>query len=196
MISKGFYLDLTNQTKSDMKFLKILLGIIILLAIVIVVGGMLLPKNYSVSRSTVINAPDSVIFKNIADFNEFYKWNPWAKMEPTAKTTFSGTPETLGHQYNWIGKETGSGYMKIKSLTPNKTIDVELKFIEPFESLADTKFDLVPEGTANKVTWTMSGENNLIGKWMCLAMGGMDKMIGKDFESGLASLKEKSEKGN
>ncbi|RDC55462.1 polyketide cyclase [Pedobacter chinensis] len=176
-----------------MKFLKILIGIIVVLAIVFVVGSFFLPKTYSVSRSTVINAPDSVVYKNIADFNEFYKWNPWVKMEPTAKTTFTGTPATPGHVYEWKGKETGSGYMKIIKVEPGKLVDMELKFIEPFESLANTKFDIIPEGSSNKVTWTMSGENNMIGKWMCVFVS-MDKMIGKDFEDGLKSLKEKSEK--
>ncbi|WP_316832222.1 SRPBCC family protein [Pedobacter aquatilis] len=179
-----------------MKFLKVLLSIIVVLIVIIVVGGLFLPKTYSVNRSTVINAPDSVIYKNVADFNEFYKWNPWAKMEPTAKTTFSGTPQQPGHVYAWVGKEMGSGEMKILKVDPYKHVDVDLFFKEPFESHADTKFDIQPEGTGNKVTWTMSGENNLISKWMCVVMGGMDKMIGKDFESGLASLKEKSEKGN
>lgn len=178
-----------------MKFLRILAVIIVVLAIIIFAGGMFLPKNYSVNRTTVINAPDSVIYKNIANFNEFYKWNPWAKMEPTAKTTFTGTVGQPGHTYSWVGKETGSGEMKILKVEPFKKIDIDLFFKEPFESHADTKFDIVPEGNGNKVTWTMSGENNLISKWMCLIMGGMDKMIGKDFESGLASLKEKSEAG-
>ena len=82
----------------------------------------------------------------------------------------------------------------LEYLKKNKNIDIELKFIEPFESLADTKFAIIPEGSSQKVTWTMSGENNMISKWMCVFMGGMDGMIGKDFESGLASLKEKSEK--
>ncbi|MDN3586409.1 SRPBCC family protein [Pedobacter aquatilis] len=179
-----------------MKFLRILLGIIVVLAIILVVGSFFLPKTYSVSRSTTINATDSIVYKNIADFNEFYKWNPWAKMEPTAKTTFSGAPGEPGHVYAWVGKETGSGEMKILKVEPNKQVDIDLFFKEPFESHADTKFDIVPEAGGNKVTWTMSGENNFISKWMCVVMGGMDKMIGKDFESGLASLKEKSEKGN
>ncbi|GGI24134.1 potassium-transporting ATPase subunit F [Pedobacter mendelii] len=183
-----------NQTNQIMKFLKILFGIIVVLAIIILVGGMFLPKTYSVNRTILINAPDSVIYKNIANFNEFYKWNPWAKMEPTAKTTFSGTAGQPGHIYAWIGKETGSGEMKILKVEPNKQVDIDLFFKEPFESHADTKFNITPDGSTNKVTWTMSGENNLISKWMCLVMGGMDKMIGKDFESGLASLKEKSEK--
>ncbi|TKC05640.1 polyketide cyclase [Pedobacter polaris] len=175
-----------------MKILKVLGIIIVVLAIIILVGGMFLPKTYSVSRSTIINAPDSVIYKNIADFNEFLKWNPWAKMEPTAKTTISGPSAQPEHLYQWEGKETGSGQMKVKSVEPNKMVDIELKFIKPFESLADTKFAIAPEGTGNKVTWTMSGENNLISKWMCLFVS-MDKMIGKDFEDGLKYLKEKSE---
>jgi hypothetical protein len=78
-----------------------------------------LPKTYSVSRSTIINAPDSVVYKNIADFNEFYKWNPWAKMEPSAKTKISGTIAQPGHLYEWAGKETGEGYMKIVEVKPN-----------------------------------------------------------------------------
>lgn len=177
-----------------MKILKILVGIIAILVIIFFVGGLFLPKTYSVNRTAVINAPDSVIYKNIADFNEFYKWNPWAKMEPTAKTSVSGTAGQPEHLYNWEGKETGTGYMKILSVEPNKMVDIELKFIKPFESLADTRFDIVKEGDGNKVTWTMSGENvGTMNKWMGLMM---DNMIGKDFESGLKFLKEKSEKGN
>ena len=85
--------------------------------------------------------------------------------------------------------------MKILTVKPSSNVDIELKFIKPFESLADTKFDIQPDGAAQKVTWTMSGENNMISKWMCVFVS-MDKMIGKDFENGLASLKEKSEKGS
>lgn len=177
-----------------MKFLKVLGIIIVVLAVIILVGGMFLPKTYTVSRSAVINAPDSVIYKNIADYNEFLKWNPWAKMEPTAKTKISGPVAQPDHLYEWEGKETGQGYMKTKSVEPYKMVDIELKFIKPFESLADTRFDIVPEGTGNKVTWTMSGDQNIISKWMCVFVS-MDSMIGKDFEDGLKFLKEKSETG-
>ncbi|MBC7615995.1 MAG: SRPBCC family protein [Pedobacter sp.] len=177
-----------------MKILKVVGIIIAVLAVVILIGGMFLPKTYTVSRSTVINTSDSVIYKNIADFNEFYKWNPWAKMEPTAKIKISGPVGIADHLYEWEGNKTGSGYMKVKSVDPNKMVDMELKFIKPFESLADTRFDIAPDGTGNKVTWTMSGENNLMGKWMSVFVS-MDKMIGKDFEDGLRFLKEKSESG-
>ena len=84
--------------------------------------------------------------------------------------------------------------MKITSVKPLEEVKIELKFIKPFESLANTQFNVAKEADSTKVTWTMSGENKIISKWMCLVMGGMDKMIGKDFEDGLKSLKEKSEK--
>ena len=61
-----------------MKILKVIGIIIAVLAVVILIDGMFLPKTYTVTRSTVINSSDSVIYKNIADFNELYKWNPWA----------------------------------------------------------------------------------------------------------------------
>jgi len=177
-----------------MKFLKVLGIIIVILAVIILIGGLLLPKTYSVSRSTVINAPDSVIYKNIADLNEFYKWNPWAKMEPSAKTTITGPVAQPGHIYAWEGKETGSGQMKIKTVETNKLVDIEMKFLKPWESVADTKFEITNEGPGNKVIWTISGDNNIISKWMGVFMS-MDSMIGKDFESGLKYLKEKSEAG-
>lgn len=177
-----------------MKLLKILVGIIVILVLIFFVGGLFLPKNYSVNRTIVINAPDSVIYKNIADFNEFTQWNPWSKMEPTAKVTVSGPVAQPTHLYQWEGDKTGSGQMLITNVEPNKMVDIELKFIKPMESLANTRFDILPEGAGNKVTWTMAGEaEGTLSRWMCLMM---DKMIGKDFESGLQSLKEKSEKGD
>ncbi|PST82290.1 polyketide cyclase [Pedobacter yulinensis] len=174
-----------------MKALKIIVGIIIVLAIIFFVGGLFLPATYSLSRSTEINAPDSVIYRNISDFNEFRQWNPWAKMEPTAKVTVTGTPAQPGHIYAWQGDKTGSGEMKITETVPNKMTDIDLRFIKPFESSSDTRFDLSPAGKATRVTWTMSGENRgTFDKWMSLMMDGM---VGKDFENGLKSLKEKSE---
>lgn len=177
-----------------MKFLKILGIVIAIILAVFFVGALFLPKTYSVSRSITINAPDSVIYKNISNFKEFLKWNPWSKMEPSARVTISGPVGQPDYLYQWEGKETGKGQMKVKSVEVNKMVDIELKFIEPMETIADTRFDIAPEGTANKVTWTMAGEaDGIISKWMCLMMDGM---IGKDFEDGLKFLKEKSELKN
>jgi len=173
-----------------MKILKVLGIIILAVIIIILVGSLFLPKTYSVNRSTVIKASDSTIYQNVSNFNEFVKWNPWSKMEPSAKITISGPVAQPNHLYQWNGDKTGSGQMEIKSVTPNQMVNIELKFIKPFESLADTRFDIIPQGDSTKVVWTMSGESKGLKKWMGLMM---DKMIGKDFEDGLKYLKEKSE---
>ncbi|MGE6221402.1 SRPBCC family protein [Nubsella zeaxanthinifaciens] len=177
-----------------MKFLKIFLAVIVVLVAIILIGGTLLPKTYSVSRSVTIAAPDTVVYQHIANFNNFLKWNAWSKMDTTSKYDLKGSPEQVGHQYHWKGEKSGEGEMSITAVTPYQQIKMDLKFIKPFESLANVTFDLSKQADGTKVTWTMSGDNNIIGRWMCLVMGGMDKMIGKDFESGLQSLKEMSEK--
>jgi len=176
-----------------MKFLKIFLVVVVVLIAIILIGSLFLPKTFSVSRSTNIAASDTAVYKNIANFNNFLQWNAWSKMDPKAKVDITGTPEQVGHKYHWTGEESGEGEMTISEVIPYNTIKVDMKFLKPFESTSKIGFSTVAEGTATKVTWTMEGENNIISKWMCLFMD-MDKMIGKDFEDGLRSLKEKSER--
>lgn len=125
-----------------MKVLKVLLGIIAVLVIIFFVGGMFLPKTYSVSRTTTINAPDSVVFKNVADFNEFLKWNPWTKMEPAAKVTITGNAGKPGHLYQWVGDKVGTGQMKLTEAMPNQSIVEEMKFIKPMESSSIVRLTL------------------------------------------------------
>jgi hypothetical protein len=71
-------------------------------------------------------------------------------------------------------------------------VGIKLEFFKPFSgtNTATFAFAPVPEGT--KVTWTMDGKYNFITKTMSLVMN-MDKMIGNDFEAGLAALKAESE---
>jgi len=174
-----------------MKILKVILIIVVVLAAIFFIGGMFLPKTYSVSRSIVVNAPDSMIYKNIADFNNFLKWNPWYKMEPTATVDISGVPLQPGHLYKWKGDKSGEGQMLITKIEKDKHVDIELKFLKPFESIAQTTFELDTAKNGTYVTWTMKGANNsTMEKWMGLCFNGM---IGGDFEDGLKGLKDLSE---
>lgn len=174
-----------------MKFLKIFAIIVIGLVALFFIIGLFLPKTYSISRSAVIKAPDSVVYKNVSDFNDFVKWNPWSKMEPGAKTVVQGTPSQPGHYYTWTGKETGKGSMKIEQLEPGKMVDMDLTFIEPWQSTADTKFMFEPADGGTKVTWTMSGDyGTTTERWMGLAMSGM---LEKQFDEGLKYLNDYSQ---
>src|SRR6185369_10487911 len=96
--------------------------------------------------------------------------------------------------YAWEGnKEVGKGSMTITESRPGERVAQRLEFIEPFKSTAATAFDLKPAGPSNtRVTWSMDGKSNFVGKAFSLVMD-MDKVIGKDFEAGLASLKQLTE---
>ena len=54
------------------------------------------------------------------------------------------------------------------------------------------KFVFKPKGNETEITWNMFGKNNFMSKAFGLFVN-CDKMIGKDFEKGLASLKALTE---
>lgn len=172
---------------------KVLIGLAALVAILLVVVATR-PDTYHVERSTKIEAPAEIIFASVNDFRAFSEWSPWEKRDPNMKRTISTPSAGVGATYAWEGnKEVGKGKMTLtESQAPTLTKE-RLEFLEPFPSVADTGFKIKAEGgNAATVTWYMDGKSNFMGKAMSLVMD-MDKMIGKDFEEGLANLKRVSE---
>lgn len=171
----------------------------LILVLVILVGGVVAlatrqPDSFSVQRSATIQAAPEELFGLVQDFHEWAKWSPWEKMDPDLKRTFEGPAAGKGAKYGWEGNsEVGKGSMEIVEATVPTRIGIKLDFVEPFEQLADVKFDFVPEGDSTKVTWSMAGNNNFLSKIMCVFMS-MDKMVGGDYETGLANLKNVAEK--
>jgi uncharacterized protein YndB with AHSA1/START domain len=171
---------------------KIILGIVI--GLLLLVGGFAVvvamqPAHYRVTRSGTIAAPPEAVFSQINDFHKWEAWSPWAKLDPDIKETFEGPSSGTGAKFSWTGNDkVGEGRMTILESEPNKLIKINLEFIRPFESKCLTIFTFTPKGDQTEVTWTMEGENNFVGKAFCLFMD-MDKMVGGDFEKGLASMK-------
>jgi hypothetical protein len=169
---------------------------IALVLLVVVVAILILaatrPDTFRVERTTTIAAPPEKVAALIDDFHRWPSWSPWEKLDPSMKRTFSGPYKGVGATYAWSGDgKAGAGEMKIVSETP-AAIGLHLDFIKPFASSSKVDFALQPEGQGTKVTWVMSGPMPYISKVMCLFVS-MDKMIGKDFESGLANLKAAAE---
>lgn len=175
-----------------MKALRIIISILAILAALFFIGGMLLPKTYKISRTVVVKASDSVVYMNVADMNNFLKWNPWTKMDPDAKVNISGTPAQTGHLWEWKGEKTGSGQMELIKASPYTLTEFQLRFLEPFESHAISGFTFNKSAEGTEVEWYMSGNaNSIADRWMGLSM---DMMMDKDFTNGLKALKELSER--
>jgi hypothetical protein len=145
-------------------------------------------STYTVTRSALIPAPAKDVFPLVNSFREWTKWSPWESVDPTMGRTYSGPEAGVGAKYAWSGnRKAGSGNMEIVGAQEPDSINIRLEFTKPFAAVNPTTFTFIPEGNGTRVTWTMNGEHKGIGKVFALFMN-MDKMVGGDFEKGLASL--------
>jgi len=177
-----------------LKIFKIIVIVLVVLIAALLAFAATKPDTFSVERTATINAPPEKIFPLIADFHQWQTWSPWEKIDPTMVRTFSGAPSGHGAVYAWEGQgKAGAGRMEITSASAPSKVEIKLDFIKPFESSNVVDFTLEPEGDATKVTWSMTGPSAFITKIMCVFVS-MDKMIGPDFERGLANLKAAAEK--
>lgn len=152
------------------------------------------PDTFSIERSTTIRASPDKVFPYLADFHLWSAWSPWEKLDPGLKRSFNGAASGPGAVYAWEGdRSVGSGRMEITSARSVSSVDIRLDFIAPFESHNTATFTLVPQGDTTAVTWAMRGPMPFISKVLGVFFS-MDRMIGKDFEAGLANLKAAAEK--
>lgn len=172
--------------------MNILIGLVVVLA-VLAVAIVTRPATFRVERSTTVSAPADVPFGYVNDFHLWSEWSPWEKLDPNLKRTFSGAPSGAGAVYSWAGNsKAGEGRMAITESAPNQRIAIDLQFLKPFKARNLTEFMFKPSADGVGVTWAMSGENTFVTKAFSLFMS-MDKMVGKDFEQGLANLKTVAE---
>jgi len=169
------------------------------IVIVVLIAGVLIfaatkPDTFRVQRAARIKAPPDKIFELINDFNRWGAWSPWEKKDPAMKRTFGAATSGKGAVYAWEGnKDVGQGSMEIaESIAPSK-VALKLDFMKPFEAHNLVEFTLEPEGDTTNVTWAMQGDTPYFAKIIHVFIN-MDKMVGKDFEAGLANLKAIAEK--
>ena len=167
--------------------LVIAVGIVLALVAVLVVASRK-PDTFRIERSALINASPEAIFALINDFHQWRGWSPWEARDPALKRTYSGAASGEGAVYAWEGnRNVGSGRMEImESRTPSRIV-IKLDFIKPFEGHNVAEFTLTPEANATVVNWAMTGPSIFFSKIMQVFMS-FDRMIGRDFETGLANL--------
>jgi hypothetical protein len=149
--------------------------------------------SFEVVRSTTIAAPPERVHGLIDDFHAWRAWSPWEDVDPDLRRDYSGPESGVGAKYAWEGnRKAGKGNMEIVSSTPER-VGVRLQFEKPFKSTNDVAFELTPsDGTATDVTWRMTGATKGMAALFSKVVS-MDRMVGKDFEKGLAQLKAAAE---
>ena len=174
-------------------FKRLLLVLIVLIAVLLGYAATR-PDSFRVERATVIKAPPAKVFALIEDFHQWAGWSPWEKLDPAMKRTHSGAASGKGAVYAWEGNsDVGAGRMEILETTAPSRVLIRLDFMKPFEATNTAEYTIQPEGEATRVTWAMYGPAPFLSKLMQVFVS-MDKMIGKDFEQGLANLKALAER--
>lgn len=168
------------------------LVIIAILLFVLIIGQ---PEEFKVVRTSTMAAPPATVFAQVNDFHNWDAWSPWAKLDPACKNTFDGAPAGKGAKFAWDGNnKVGAGRMTITESQSPELIRIDLEFLRPFKTSNVTEFTFKAQGSQTLTTWTMTGKSNFMCKIFGLIMDG-DKMVGKDFEKGLAGIKTIVEAG-
>jgi uncharacterized protein YndB with AHSA1/START domain len=151
-------------------------------------------ETFSVQRAISVKAPAEKIFPLIDDFHQWKAWSPYENKDPAMKRSYSGAASGKGAVYGWEGNNNvGSGRMEILEASAPGKIVIKLDFFTPFEAHNTAEFTMLPQGDATSLTWLMHGPASLKSKVMQVFIN-LDQMIGKDFEIGLANLKNLAEK--
>lgn len=151
-------------------------------------------ETYTVQRSISIDSPPVAVYDQIANFHNWTKWSPWEDVDPALKRSYSGPESGTGAVYGWSGnRKAGQGRMEIVDAVSPSRVQIDLAFEKPWKARNDTVFTIQPEGSGSRVTWLMTGKKTLMTRAMGLFTS-MDKLLGNDFDKGLARLKDASEK--
>lgn len=172
-----------------MNAITLVLAIVAILIIGLLVAAAMKPDTFRLQRSIAIDAPPESIFPLINDLHAHEAWNPFDKPDPATTKIHSGSPQGAGAVYEWKSKgPSGSGRISILQADPSSRIAMQLDMLAPFKASNEVLFTLAPVGGSTHLTWFMQGSVLYPAKIMHTLFN-MDRMVGRQFEAGLATLK-------
>lgn len=167
---------------------KILLGLVAIIALILMAAAFKSP-DFRVERSRTIAAPPEALFGWFNNPKKFDEFNPWLKLDPSAKTEYTGPEAGVGAVASWVGDKTGKGKATITESKPNELIRLRMDWIEPMEGVSTVDYTFKPEGGKSTVTWAMYGKSNFVGRIFSIFVS-CESMCGPEFEKGLADLEK------
>jgi uncharacterized protein YndB with AHSA1/START domain len=177
-----------------LKVFGFIVAILLLIVGVVLANAAAKPDTFRVERTASIKAPPEKIFPLINDFDNWGAWSPWEKKDPAMKRTRSGAASGKGSVYAWDGdKNVGKGRLEIAEASPPSKVTLKLDFEKPFAAHNIVNFTMEPQGDATTVTWAMHGPVPFLAKIVHVFLN-IDRMVGQDFEAGLANLKALAER--
>lgn len=148
---------------------------------------------YLVERAVSVGAPAERVYEQIVNFHNWTTWSPWEDVDPDLERTYTGAESGTGAVYAWSGnRKAGRGRMEIVHTEKPTAVHIDLVFEKPWKARNDTRFHIEPRPEGCRVTWSMTGQKTLMSRVMGVFVS-MDRLVGGDFEKGLARLKATAE---
>ena len=179
-----------------MKILKYLLYALLTFLVLVLITGLILPKEYNLTREVTINRNNTAVFNYVKYLKNQANYNVCAQMDPNQITTYTGEDGQVGFTSAWKSEldSVGAGKQTILAINEGTSIDYEIVFTEPFESTMQTAMLFEPvDSSSTKLTWKFSGDMDYPFNVMLLVYD-MESTLGKDMQQGLNTLKELLEK--
>ena len=150
--------------------------------------GFFLPRHSHVERSIETSASPATVFEIVNGFRRFNEWSPWAGLDPQTRYTYSGPESGVGARMQWQSEssDVGSGSQEIIAIEPDRSVSIRLDFGQKGKPIS--KMSLLPAGSGTRIVWSMDSDfsDDFVGRYFAPFL---DRMVGPDYERGLAQLK-------
>jgi uncharacterized protein YndB with AHSA1/START domain len=171
-----------------MRILKGLFVFVVVLVVACIALGFLLPKTSHLERATTTTASPEAVYAVVSGFGRFNEWSPWASLDPQTKYTYSGPDRGVGARMEWHSDDpdVGSGSQQIIAVEPDRSVTTQLDFGPHGKPVS--RMTLTPDGSGTHIVWSMDSDfsDNFLGRYFGPLL---DRMVGPDYEKGLAQLK-------
>jgi hypothetical protein len=176
-----------NKNRRKAMIINILIGLAAVVALILIIAA-LRPPDFRVERSATLVGTPAAFFEQVNDHRKFAVWNPFMKLDPNVKNTYSGPDAGVGAMCSWEGNsKIGAGSATIIESKPGELVRQCMDWKRPMEGTSTVEFTFKAAGDKTVVTWAMYGKNNFMGKLFSLFIN-CEKMVGPQFEQGLADL--------
>jgi uncharacterized protein YndB with AHSA1/START domain len=175
-----------------MKIVQWGLAVVGAIALAAVLVGLFLPSSFAVRRSIDIAAPADRIYDYVVEPRKWGQWSVWTRRDPSMRIVYSGPPFGMGARWTWESKSEGNGTMELTRVEPNRRVEYVL-FFPAFNIRSTGAVAMEPRNGVTRVPRTHNGDvgGNPLKHYLAAAM---DRLVGPDFEQGLANLKALAEK--
>jgi uncharacterized protein YndB with AHSA1/START domain len=175
-----------------MRWLKRAVLAVVMLVVVLAAIGFMLPSNFKVQRAATIAAPPEKVYAFIADPRQWKAWSAWNRRDPAMQVQYAGAASGTGAKWSWQSQSQGNGAMEFIEAVPGERVVYSLTFPDMGMTSRGT-LSLAPEGGGTRITWSQEGDvgRSPVNRYFALFM---DRLVGPDFEQGLANLKALAEK--